>query len=296
MVTGSTQAVAGRAGAAGGGGGRRAAGPRRSGDAGSAGSWIILVALLVVLAVIAFFLVQCAGQGTSTSPSPAWRARRCRPPRRPCRTTTSSVGSTSSKTSTSAAKGEVISTDPGGGRQGGQEQPGRPGRQRRRRRDHGDRCRRWWASSSPRRSSPQQRRAVVQDRRTSPAPSRRARCSTQDPAGGTSVKSTTVVKLTVSSSQSSISVPNVVGFSQTIAGSTINGSNLTRRDPDVGLFAAGVHRQRRLPDPGRRDPGQAAGDADQSGRVQRPLLGHRARRDPGDPERGECGHHRRRPA
>jgi len=33
----------------------------------------------------------------------------------------------------------------------------------------------------------------------------------QNPAGGSTVKSTTVVKLTVSSSQSSVSVPNVVG-------------------------------------------------------------------------------------
>jgi eukaryotic-like serine/threonine-protein kinase len=49
----------------------------------------------------------------------------------------------------------------------------------------------------------------------------------QSPAGGVSVKSTTVVKLTVSSSQSSVSVPNVVGLSQTSAGSTITGANLT---------------------------------------------------------------------
>jgi len=49
----------------------------------------------------------------------------------------------------------------------------------------------------------------------------------QSPAGGTTVKSTTEVTLTVSSSQSSVNVPNVVGFSQTSAGSTITSSNLT---------------------------------------------------------------------
>ncbi len=50
---------------------------------------------------------------------------------------------------------------------------------------------------------------------------------TQNPAAGASVRSTTVVKLTVSNSDSTISVPSVVGFSQTNAGSTINGSSLT---------------------------------------------------------------------
>jgi serine/threonine-protein kinase len=50
---------------------------------------------------------------------------------------------------------------------------------------------------------------------------------TVSPASGTSVKSTTVIKLTVSLSQSSVSVPNLVGLSQTSAGSTIQSQNLT---------------------------------------------------------------------
>jgi serine/threonine-protein kinase len=50
---------------------------------------------------------------------------------------------------------------------------------------------------------------------------------TVDPASGNSVRSTTVIKLTVVSSQSSVNVPNVVGFSQTSAGSAITGANLT---------------------------------------------------------------------
>jgi beta-lactam-binding protein with PASTA domain len=49
----------------------------------------------------------------------------------------------------------------------------------------------------------------------------------QDPAGGTSVPNTTVVKLTVVQSQSSASVPSVVGLSQASAGSAITGANFT---------------------------------------------------------------------
>jgi serine/threonine-protein kinase len=49
----------------------------------------------------------------------------------------------------------------------------------------------------------------------------------QRPAGGTTVKSNTVVHLTVSSSQSSATVPSVVGLTQTQAGSAITQQNLT---------------------------------------------------------------------
>lgn len=49
----------------------------------------------------------------------------------------------------------------------------------------------------------------------------------QNPAGGATVKSTTLVQLTVSSSQSSVNVPSVVGFTQTSAGSTLTAANLT---------------------------------------------------------------------
>jgi serine/threonine-protein kinase len=49
----------------------------------------------------------------------------------------------------------------------------------------------------------------------------------QDPAGNQTVKSTTLVTLTVSESQTSTSVPNVVGLSQVQAGSSLNAQNLT---------------------------------------------------------------------
>jgi beta-lactam-binding protein with PASTA domain/tRNA A-37 threonylcarbamoyl transferase component Bud32 len=49
----------------------------------------------------------------------------------------------------------------------------------------------------------------------------------QNPPGNTSVKSTTVVKLRVSSSQSIVMVPSVIGATQTSAGSTIQSHNLT---------------------------------------------------------------------
>jgi serine/threonine-protein kinase len=49
----------------------------------------------------------------------------------------------------------------------------------------------------------------------------------QSPTGGTSVKSGATVTLTVSGTQTSATVPNVVGFSQASAGSAITGANLT---------------------------------------------------------------------
>jgi eukaryotic-like serine/threonine-protein kinase len=49
----------------------------------------------------------------------------------------------------------------------------------------------------------------------------------QDPVGHQQVKSTTVVKLTVSLSQTSVSVPNVVGITPAAAGSSLASSNLT---------------------------------------------------------------------
>jgi eukaryotic-like serine/threonine-protein kinase len=49
----------------------------------------------------------------------------------------------------------------------------------------------------------------------------------QSPAGGASVKAGSVVTLTVSSSQTSATVPNVVGHSQADAGSLITNANFT---------------------------------------------------------------------
>jgi serine/threonine-protein kinase len=48
----------------------------------------------------------------------------------------------------------------------------------------------------------------------------------QTPAGGTRVKSTTVIKLTVSSQQSTVNVPSVLGNSQAAAGSLLTSANL----------------------------------------------------------------------
>jgi beta-lactam-binding protein with PASTA domain/tRNA A-37 threonylcarbamoyl transferase component Bud32 len=50
---------------------------------------------------------------------------------------------------------------------------------------------------------------------------------TQNPPGNTRTKSTTVVQLTVSGTQTSVSVPNVVGDSPAAAGSALTQSNLT---------------------------------------------------------------------
>jgi beta-lactam-binding protein with PASTA domain len=49
----------------------------------------------------------------------------------------------------------------------------------------------------------------------------------ENPSGGSSTESTTVVTLTVSSSQFSVTVPNVVGFLEPTAGSVITSMNLT---------------------------------------------------------------------
>ena len=68
---------------------------------------------------------------------------------------------------------------------------------------------------------------------------------TQDPAAGTSVRTTRVVKLTVSNSSSTISVPNVIGFTQTSAGSTINGNSLSVGTQTSACSQHGVPRQHR---------------------------------------------------
>ena len=113
MVTGSTQAVPVGPGGPGGSrrcsraeAERRTAGPPARGHPGhpfgGAGGHRVLPG-------------AGAGQRPSTSPSPAWRARRCRPPRRPCRTKTSSVGVHVVEDQQPPPKGEVISTDPAAG-------------------------------------------------------------------------------------------------------------------------------------------------------------------------------------
>ncbi len=70
------------------------------------------------------------------------------------------------------------------------------------------------------------------------APSRREPCSSRIPPATPPYQSTTQVTLTVSSSQSSVQVPNVVGFSQTSAGSTITSANLTVGTQTHSVFAS----------------------------------------------------------
>jgi eukaryotic-like serine/threonine-protein kinase len=184
-----------------------------------------LVTLLVVLAVIAFFLVQ-ALDTTQHVNVPNVAGQTVAAATQTLQSEGLAVGGTSSHTSATMAKGDVISSDPkGGSRVAKNSQVGLV------------------VSAGPTVTLVSVPPVVGQQFTsatetltnagltykttyvTSTKPS--GTVLTQSPAGGASVKSTTVVKLTVSSSQSSVSVPNVVGLSQTSAGSTITGANLT---------------------------------------------------------------------
>jgi serine/threonine-protein kinase len=222
MVTGSTQAVPVGAGAAVAGGevSQAEAARRRR----LRWLWALLVALLVVLAVIAIVLVRSL-DSTQHVTVPSVVGQTVVDATQTLHSENLAVGSTSSKAS-STAKGEVISTDPAPGAKAAKN-------------SHVDLV----VSAGP--TVPdvtvpqvvgQQLNAAVEllntaglSFKTTYVTSNKAPGTvlTQNPAAATSVKSTTVVKLTVSNSLSTISVPSVVGFSQTNAGSTINGSSLT---------------------------------------------------------------------
>jgi serine/threonine-protein kinase len=228
MVTGSTQAVPVGVGGAGvGGGGGVGGGEVSRGEAARRrrvrGLWALLVTLLVVLAVIAFFLVRSLDNSQHVT-VPSVVGQTVSVATQTLQSEHLTVGSTSSQTS-NTAKGEVISTDPKAGAKVAKN-------------SHVDLV----VSAGTPTMVPvpqvvgQQLNAAVEllntaglSFKTTYVTSNKAPGTvlTQDPAAATSVKSTTVVKLTVANSQSTISVPSVVGFSQTTAGSRITGSSLT---------------------------------------------------------------------
>jgi serine/threonine-protein kinase len=228
MVAGSTQAVPVGVGGAGvGGGGGVGGGEVSRGEAARRrrvrGLWALLVTLLVVLAVIAFFLVRSLDNSQHVT-VPSVVGQTVSVATQTLQSEHLTVGSTSSQTS-NTAKGEVISTDPKAGAKVAKN-------------SHVDLV----VSAGTPTMVPvpqvvgQQLNAAVEllntaglSFKTTYVTSNKAPGTvlTQDPAAATSVKSTTVVKLTVANSQSTISVPSVVGFSQTTAGSRITGSSLT---------------------------------------------------------------------
>ncbi len=233
MVTGQTQALAMGGGGVGGLDGR-GAGVGGAGGASRAEQErqrrirrmvVLLVTLLVVLAVIAFFLVR-ALTTTDHVTVPDVAGQTVPQATQTLQNDNLTVGGTTSKTSSSVTKGEVISTDPAAGAKADKN-------------SQVDLV----VSAGPTvvdvsvPSVVGQQLAVAIQLLTSKGLSYKVddvtgskppgTVLTQSPAGGATVPSTTMVKLTVVLSQNSAQVPNVVGLSPAAAGSTIKGSNLT---------------------------------------------------------------------
>jgi serine/threonine-protein kinase len=187
--------------------------------------WLILVALLVVLGVIAFFLVKSLDT-TQHETVPSVVGQTVQAATQTLQNQSLTVGATSTRVSNSTPRGEVISTDPAAGTRVDKNShvslvvsagaavikvtvPPVVGQQ--------------FTAAGEALSNAGLTFKPKYVTSTKPP----GTVLTQSPAGGASVPSTTVVKLTVSSSASTIGVPNVVGFSQTVAGSAINSSSLT---------------------------------------------------------------------
>jgi serine/threonine protein kinase len=185
----------------------------------------LLVALLVILAVVAVVLVKTLNT-TQHVNVPSVAGQTVAAATQTLQSEGLSVGSTSRQTSTSTQKGEVISTDPKAGSKVAKNSkvsmvvsagptvtdvnvPQVVGQQ-------------FTAASEALTAAGLSFKPTYVTSTKAPGT-----VLTQNPAAGASVPSTTVVKLTVSNSQSTISVPSVVGFSQTNAGSTITSNNLT---------------------------------------------------------------------
>ena len=133
------------------------------------------------------------------------------------------VGTTKSVASSTLAKGVVVSTEPKAGDVGVEEFRGRPGRERR----------------------PARRRAPVVGQQLTQADAAADGAGlgytvkyvssnkpvgtvlAQDPAGVRRCKSTTKVQLTVSGTQTSVTVPSVLGQSPAVAGLTLGRAGLT---------------------------------------------------------------------
>ena len=187
--------------------------------------WLIalLVALLVGLAIIAFFLLRSLGPSHVTVPGVTGQT--VESATQMLKNDNLAVGSTSTKTS-SQAKGLVISTDPAAGASVAKHSkvklvvsggpvvtlvtvPSVVGDQLTQ------------ATQILDASNLAFKPSFITS--TSPA----GTVLTQTPVGNTKVKSTTVIKLTVSSQQSSVNVPNVVGITPSQAGASLGRANLT---------------------------------------------------------------------
>ena len=187
---------------------------------------VVLVTLLVVLAVIAFFLLRSLGViGGSQINVPNVVGQTAQTATQTLRSDGLQVGSTSSKTSNST-KGNVISSNPAAGAKVAKNSqvslvisngptvtmvsvPSVVGEQ--------------FTQATQKLTA-----AGLTYKTTYVASNRPAgTVLTQDPNGPQPVRSTTVVKLTVSSNQTSVNVPNVVGITPAAAGSALAGQNLT---------------------------------------------------------------------
>jgi eukaryotic-like serine/threonine-protein kinase len=219
MVTGQTQALMG--GAAGGGVNRA------EGDQQRKTRWgvVLLVTLLVALAVIAFFLVK-ALTSTQHVTVPPVSGLTVAAATQTLQNDNLSVGSTSSKTSPTATKGVVISSNPAAGAKVDKNSqvtlvvsagptvtivtvPKVEGQQ-------------FTAATEALQQVGLSYKTTYISSTQPPGTVLK-----QNPAANARVKSTRVVQLTVSNIQSSTPVPNVVGFTQASAGSTLRGASLT---------------------------------------------------------------------
>jgi serine/threonine-protein kinase len=186
---------------------------------------VLLAALLVALAVIAVFLVL-ALTGTQHVTVPNVAGQPLAQATQTLQGDNLSVGATTSKTSPTVTKGDVISSDPNAGTKVNKNSrvnlvisagptvvkvtvPSVVGQQ--------------FTAATAALSNAGLTYKVNYVTSTKPS----GTVLKQDPAGGKSVPNTTVVKLTVVESQSSASVPYLVGLSQASAGSAITGANLT---------------------------------------------------------------------
>jgi eukaryotic-like serine/threonine-protein kinase len=186
----------------------------------------VLVTLLVALAVIAYFLARSFGAfGSSQVSVPNVVGQTAQSATQILRGDGLNVGSTSSKTST-VAKGQVISSDPTAGTKVDKN-------------SHVTLV----ISNGPTVTTVTVPNVVNQQfipatealtklglafKPTYVASTKpQGTVLSQIPAGNSLTKSTTVVKLTVSSSQTSVSVPNVVGITPAAAGSALASNNLT---------------------------------------------------------------------
>jgi beta-lactam-binding protein with PASTA domain/tRNA A-37 threonylcarbamoyl transferase component Bud32 len=222
MMTGSTQAVPVGGGVGGGGDANRAQEDRQR---RVRRVWALLIALLVVLAIIAVILVKTLST-TQHVNVPSVAGQTVQAATQTLQSEGLSVGATSRQTSTSSQKGEVISSDPKAGSKVAKNSkvdlvvsagptvtdvtvPMVVGQQFT---AAGEALNNVGLSFRPKYVTSTKAPGTV---------------LAQNPAANASVPSTTVVKLTVSNSQSTVGVPNVVGLTQTSAGSAITGDSLT---------------------------------------------------------------------